>query len=148
MKSRSWPLVVIVVVLLSTVASIALIVTDALPAGHGGSPVRPWDIRGMVREAIQDMLRSDETRLMLESMMPETVLDRQALVKQMIDAISTSEEARKALRDALYTPEAREAFAAALKSPEAERAIRELLSSPGMRKMVADLVRESMRQGY
>ncbi len=146
MKSRSWPVIAVLVVFISSIAAAALLVPGLLT----GRPdaVRPWDVRSMVREALQDALRSDETRALLVSMMPETTLDRQALVRDVVDAITTSAEARDALKAALYTPEARQAFAAALKSPEAETAIREILSSPGVRKLVTDIVRDTIRRGY
>ncbi|MGE5483772.1 MAG: GerD family protein [Ignavibacteriales bacterium] len=150
MSRRSLPALVLTLALILSVTSVALIMADRLPlfrTAAGGRPW-PWDVRAIFRQALQDALKSDETRVILEDMFPEITLDKDALTRDILATISTSPEARQILKDALSTPEARQAFADALKSPEAEQAIREVLATPRLRKVVADLVRESMRQGY
>lgn len=145
---RSLPALVVTIALALSVASLIPFVTNRLPVFHSVSGRRPWDVRGIFRQALQDALKSDETRVILQDMIPEINVDKDALTREILATMSTSPEARNVLKDALHTPEARQAFADALKSPEAEQAIREILGTPRLRKMLADLVRESMRQGY
>ncbi|MCR4399022.1 MAG: hypothetical protein NUV93_08685 [Firmicutes bacterium] len=148
MRSRFLPAIALAVAVVLSLVSITLVISDRISTSSATGVRRPWDLRGLLNNVLQDLLKTDETRAILRSMIPEMTVDRDALVMDILSAISTSPEARRVLKDALYTPEARQAFADAIRSPEAERAIRDVMASPRVRQTIADLVRESIKQGY